>query len=241
MQQPVAEAGVGRLPRSRVLATAIVVGQNRGLNVPKLLALKEGITTMGWLPTSNLIVQLLANGTYLLVDGLHRLKAVLELITVNSLPADYTVPCLVLSADTPANIVKGFFVSANDPHPTPGSAVARVMNERQLSSRENGHNFFSLHTRISVYIICLYHIFYISRPAGSNFIYPKENEEPPPLVDHGTSLYPVFQPVGHTFEDLARWARGPLLAKSFLPVGHTHEIDSEFLLRVPNGLYLSSL
>ena len=142
-------------PEERVLATAIVVRQHRGLSVPKMLLLKEGITTMGWLPTSILIVQLLANGTYFLVDGLHRLKAVLDLITVNSLPADYTVPCLVLSADTPANIVKGFFVSANDPHPTPGSAVARVMNERQLSSREtgqNGHNFFSLHTYIYIYI-----------------------------------------------------------------------------------------
>ena len=228
-------------PEQRVLATAIVVRQHRGLSVPKMLLIKEGITTFGWVPPSKLVVQLLANGNYFLVDGLHRLKAVLDLITDNSLPADYTVPCIVISADTPANVVKGYFISLNDPHPTPGSAVARVMNERQLSSRENGHNFFSLHTRISVYIICLYHIFYISRPAGSNFIYPKENEEPPPLVDHGTSLYPVFQPVGHTFEDLARWARGPLLAKSFLPVGHTHEIDSEFLLRVPNGLYLSSL
>ena len=35
---------------------------------------------------------------------------------------------------------------------------------------------------ISVYI-CLYYIFYISRPAGSNFIYPKEDEEPPPPVE----------------------------------------------------------
>ena len=93
-------------PEERVLATAIVVRQHRGLSVPKMLLLKEGITTMGWLPTSNLIVQLLANGTYLLVDGLHRLKAVLELITVNSLPADYTVPCLVLSADTPAYVLQ---------------------------------------------------------------------------------------------------------------------------------------
>ena len=106
MQQPVAEAGVGRLPRSRVLATAIVVRQFRGLNVPTMLALKEIFTTMGWLETSFLTVQLLADGTYLLVDGLHQLKAVLELITVNSLPADNTVPCLVLSADTPANVLQ---------------------------------------------------------------------------------------------------------------------------------------
>ena len=133
--------------------------------------------------------------------------------------------------------------SSDDEEPPPlvGSPESSEDEAPAPPPLENGHNFFSLHTRISVYIICLYHIFYISRPAGSNFIYPKENEEPPPLVDHGTSLYPVFQPVSHTFEDLARWARGPLLAKSFLPVGHTHEIDSEFLLRVPNGLYLSSL
>jgi ParB-like chromosome segregation protein Spo0J len=70
-----------------------------------MLELKERITTMGWLQTSFLYVQLEADGTYLLVNGLHRLKAVLDLITANSLPADYTVPCLVLSADTPANVL----------------------------------------------------------------------------------------------------------------------------------------
>jgi ParB-like chromosome segregation protein Spo0J len=70
-----------------------------------MLELKESITTKGWLQTSFLYVQLLADGTYLLVDGLHRLKAVLDLITVNSLPADFTVPCRVLSADTPANVL----------------------------------------------------------------------------------------------------------------------------------------
>jgi ParB-like chromosome segregation protein Spo0J len=106
MQQPVAEVGVGRLPISRVLATAIVEQQYRGFHLPKMLALQESITTMGWIETSLLTVQLLANGTYWLVKGLHRLKAVLELITVNSLPADYTVPCIVLSADTPANVLQ---------------------------------------------------------------------------------------------------------------------------------------
>ncbi len=106
MLQPVEEAGVGRLPRSRVLATEIVNRQNRGLNVPKILALKESIITMGWLETSFLTVQLMADGTYLLVDGMHLLKVVLQLITVNSLPADYTVPCVVLSADTPANVLQ---------------------------------------------------------------------------------------------------------------------------------------
>ena len=140
-------------PEERVLATAIVVRQHRGLSVPKMLLLKEGITTMGWLPTSILIVQLLANGTYFLVDGLHRLKAVLDLITVNSLPADYTVPCLVLSADTPANIVKGFFVSANDPHPTPGSAVARVMSGSCHRARLGRTVIiFFPYTRIYIYI-----------------------------------------------------------------------------------------
>jgi hypothetical protein len=108
MQEPVAEAGVPqwRLPNSRVLATAIAVRQYRGLHVAKMLSLKEGITTMGWLCSSLVTVQLLADGTYLLVDGLHRLKAVLDLITVNVLPVDYTVPCFVLSADTPANVLQ---------------------------------------------------------------------------------------------------------------------------------------
>jgi hypothetical protein len=106
MQQPVADAGVHQwLPISRVLATAIVVRQIRGLHVPKMLQLKESITTMGWLSSSLLTLQLRTDGTYLLVDGLHRLKTVLELITVKSLPADYTVPCHVLGANTPVNVL----------------------------------------------------------------------------------------------------------------------------------------
>ena len=36
---------------------------------------------------------------------MHRLTAVLQLIMANILPADYTVPCLVFSADTPANVL----------------------------------------------------------------------------------------------------------------------------------------
>jgi hypothetical protein len=79
-----------------------VVRENRGLHVSKLLALKDSIC-LQWDITSLLIVQLLADGTFLLVDGLHRLTAVLQLIMANILPAYYTVRCVVLSADTPAN------------------------------------------------------------------------------------------------------------------------------------------
>ena len=106
MQQPVAETEELWLPRLRVLATAIAVRENRGLHVPKLLALKASISLDLWNITSLLAVQLLADGTYLLVDGLHRLTAVLQLITANILPANYTVPCVVLSADTPANVLQ---------------------------------------------------------------------------------------------------------------------------------------
>ena len=105
MQQPVAETEELGLPRLRVLATAIVVRENRGLQVSKLLALKESISLL-WHITSLLTVLLLADGTYLLVDGLHRLTAVLQLIMANILPADYTVRCVVLSADTPANVLQ---------------------------------------------------------------------------------------------------------------------------------------
>jgi hypothetical protein len=47
----------------------------------------------------------------------------------------------------------------------------------------------SLYINIFIYVYiykCRYMsilLFYISRPAGSNFIYPMEDEEPPPLVD----------------------------------------------------------
>ena len=75
------------------------------MHVSKLLALKDSIC-LQWDITSLLIVQLLADGTFLLVDGLHRLTAVLQLIMANILPADYTVRCVVLSADTPANVLQ---------------------------------------------------------------------------------------------------------------------------------------
>ena len=104
MQQPVAETDELGVSLSRVLASAIVVRENRGLNVAKLLALKESISLELWHITSLLTVLLLADGTYLLVDGLHRLTAVLQLIMANILPADYTVRCVVVSADTPANV-----------------------------------------------------------------------------------------------------------------------------------------
>jgi hypothetical protein len=105
MQQPMAEAEEWVLYISRVLATAIVVRENRALQVSKLDALKDSIS-LQWLISSLLIVQLLADGTFLLVDGLHRLTAVLQLITANILPADYTVRCVVLRADTPANVLQ---------------------------------------------------------------------------------------------------------------------------------------
>ena len=145
MQQPVAEAGVGRLPRTRVLATAIVVRQFRGLHVPAMLALKESTTTHGWLRTSFLTVILMADGTYLLVDGLHRLKAVLDLISVNSLPADYTVPCLVLS-DTPANVLqnftRGYDADAKRELFREGVAARKRRNE--------GYKFLNLYTYIYI-------------------------------------------------------------------------------------------
>ena len=145
MQQPVAEAGVDRVPILRVLATAIVVRQNRGLNVPKMLWLKEIFTNMGWLETSFLTVQLLADGTYLLVDGLHRLKAVLDLISVNSLPADYTVPCLVLS-DTPANVLQNFTRGYD------ADAKRELFHEGVAARkrRNEGYKFINLYTYIYI-------------------------------------------------------------------------------------------
>ena len=101
---------------------------------------------MGWLPSSNLIVQLLANGTYLLVDGLHRLKAVLELITANSLPADYTVPCFVLSADTPANVLQNF-TRGHD-----ADAKRELFREGVAARkrRNEGYKFLNLYTYIYI-------------------------------------------------------------------------------------------
>ena len=60
MQQPVAETEEMGMSLSRVLATGIVVRENRGLNVAKLLALKESISLGLWHITSLLIVILLA-------------------------------------------------------------------------------------------------------------------------------------------------------------------------------------
>ena len=45
-------------------------------------------------------------------------------------------------------------------------------------------------------------LFYISRPAGSNFIYPTEDEEPPPLMEDGAEGGESIVPFGHTHESI---------------------------------------
>jgi hypothetical protein len=45
-------------------------------------------------------------------------------------------------------------------------------------------------------------LFYISRPAGSNFIYPTEDEEPPPLMDDDAEGGESIVPFGHTHESI---------------------------------------
>ena len=88
----------------RLVATAIVARQIRGLHASKILEIKNSIMQQ-WLSSSWLTVQFMANGTYRLVDGMHRLTAVLSLITDRVLPPGYLVPCVVYKPDTPTDLL----------------------------------------------------------------------------------------------------------------------------------------
>ena len=106
---PTGQAGVDplqawALPTIYILATAIVARQVRGLHLSKVMDIKDLITTQ-WLSSSFLTVHSMGDGTYRLVDGMHRLSAVLLLIAGNVLPQHYTVPCVVYKPDTPANLL----------------------------------------------------------------------------------------------------------------------------------------
>lgn len=106
---PTGQAGVDplqewALPTIYIVAAGIVARQVRGLHLSKVQDIKDLITTQ-WLSSSFLTVQLTRYGNYRLVDGMHRLTAVLMLIAAGVLPRNYTVPCVVYKAETPANLL----------------------------------------------------------------------------------------------------------------------------------------
>ena len=80
---------------------AIAMRQLRGLHAGKVTELADSILAAGFLLSSMLTVQSMMDGTFLLVDGMHRLTAVLYLISVGKLAKDYTIRCIVLRAETP--------------------------------------------------------------------------------------------------------------------------------------------
>ena len=92
------------LPTMRLVATTIVARQIRGLHASKILEIKNSIMQQ-WLSSSALTVQFMVDGTYRLVDGMHRLTAVLSLIATSVLPPSYLVPCVVYRPDTPADLL----------------------------------------------------------------------------------------------------------------------------------------
>ena len=101
-------------------------------------------------------------------------------------------------------------------------------------------------------------LFYISRPAGSNFIYPTEDEEPPPLMDSDSDAVveddaegePVEEkeaPSALVVEPSEEKEAPPALvaepaedgAEAVWPEGHTHEdIDRAF---AENRRYISNM
>ena len=95
-----------------IAAVAILTREVRGVHLPKVQEMKDLIQT-AWIASSYITVQLLANGKYLIVDGMHRLSAVLSLIMDKILPPNYEVPCVVYRGDTPEHLLLRFACTVN--------------------------------------------------------------------------------------------------------------------------------
>ena len=95
-----------------IAAALIVTREVRGVHLAKVQELKDLIQT-AWISSSFITVQLMASGKYVIVDGMHRLSAVLSLIMDKILPSNYEVPCTVYRPDTPADLLLRFSCSVN--------------------------------------------------------------------------------------------------------------------------------
>ena len=87
-----------------LMVGAIVVRQFRGLHVAKVMELAESIQAMGWLQSSLVSVQI-CEGGYRLVDGMHRVSALLYLIKIGKWPKTKQIQCVVFKESTPSSYI----------------------------------------------------------------------------------------------------------------------------------------
>ena len=96
-----------------LIAVMLLAGvQVRGLHTEKVEIMAKKIEHK-WLQGSSLTVQVTANGIYKIIDGLHRLSALLLLIACGKLPATFEVNCMVFRQDTPADELVSYALLAN--------------------------------------------------------------------------------------------------------------------------------
>ena len=86
-----------------IQVVSIISRQLRGLHAGKVTEMADSIASVGFHLSSVLTVHQMANGEYILVDGMHRLSAVMFLISVGKLTRAFMVRCVVLKPETPAS------------------------------------------------------------------------------------------------------------------------------------------
>ena len=91
----------------------IVTRQFRGLHTHKVEEMVTSIMNGGYIKTSIIVTQLVDKVHYL-VDGLHRLTAVLECIRRGRLPPTFQVKAVVLKGETPDWFVVAYSAQVNE-------------------------------------------------------------------------------------------------------------------------------
>ena len=96
-----------------LLVTLIVTRQIRGVHAGKVLELAESIQSAGWLANSLITVQLDGSGGYRLVDGMHRISAIMYLISTGKWSATRKLECVVFKSETPYAFILRYAALAN--------------------------------------------------------------------------------------------------------------------------------
>ena len=101
-----------------LLVTLIVTRQIRGVHAGKVLELAESIQSAGWLANSFITVQLDGSGGYRLVDGMHRISAIMYLISTGKWSPTRKLECVVFKYETPYAFILRYAALANGANST---------------------------------------------------------------------------------------------------------------------------
>ena len=96
-----------------LVVALIVTRQFRGLHTHKVDEMVASILHGTYIASSVITVQIV-DGVYFLVDGLHRVTAVLECIRRGKLPPGFKVKAVVMKQDTPAHILIAYSAKVNE-------------------------------------------------------------------------------------------------------------------------------